>query len=84
MEIFFLVHSTKNDDGYIQVLSSPLHPHLQLTFPIGDLQLIQKLSVEFTRFGLHLQFTDSTVSATRVPSCFLAREINEVTVAKCV
>ncbi|EFX74534.1 putative MLH3, MutL protein 3 [Daphnia pulex] len=78
LERLMQMHSTKNDDGYIQVLSSPLHPHLQLTFPIGDLQLIQKLSVEFTRFGLHLQFSDSTVSATRVPSCFLAREINEI------
>ena len=80
---FTLVHSTKNDAGYIQVLSSPLHPHLGLSFPFGELQLIQKLSVEFTRYGLHLQFSDSIVLVTRVPSCFLAREMNEVISMMC-
>ncbi|KAK4037174.1 hypothetical protein OUZ56_029215 [Daphnia magna] len=78
LERLLQIHSTKNDDGFVLVQSSPIQPHLSLSFHSRDLEIIQKLSVEFTRYGLHMQISDSTVVVTRVPACFLAREINEV------
>ncbi|KAI9552299.1 putative MLH3 [Daphnia sinensis] len=78
LERLLQMHSTKSDDGYVQVQSSPIQPHLLLSFHSRDLEVIQKLSLELTRYGLHVQISDSTVVVTRVPACFLAREINEV------
>ncbi|XP_057376522.1 DNA mismatch repair protein Mlh3-like isoform X2 [Daphnia carinata] len=78
LERLMQMHSTKNEDGYVQVQSSPIQPHLSMSFYSQDLEMIQKLSVEFTRYGLHMQFSDSSVVVTRVPACFLAREINEI------
>lgn len=75
-----LVHSTQDDNGYIQVQSSPLHPHLKLSLPFRDFEIIRKLCAELSRYGLQLQFSDDSteVSVTSVPACFLAREMNEV------
>lgn len=74
----YLVHSTKDERGHMLVQSSPLHPYLLLTFPQEDFSAIQKLSVDFERFGLHMLFNDLKIYVTHVPSCYLAREVNEV------
>lgn len=46
--------------------------------PSEDLMLVSKLSAEFERFGLHVTVNEAMVNVSRVPTCFLAREANEV------
>lgn len=76
--LFDLGHSNIDAEGFIQINSSSLHPHLQLPFHVEDLEIIKQLDVEFCRYGLGLQHKDSSVLVTHAPTCFLAREIGEV------
>jgi len=73
------VHTGKDDNGFIQIQSSPLQPHFQLTFAPNETVILQKCKDILICFGLSLTVTDEvSVLVTRVPSCFLERETSEV------
>ena len=73
------MHSKKDSHGFIQIQSSPLQPHLQLTFTPRETDVLRKLTEKLIGFGLSLTIANETnIFVTRVPSCFLERETSEV------
>ena len=75
-------YSTKDENGCIQIQSSQLHPHLDVTLEPAEMDVVRKLKDNLNCFGLKLLVTDdnssSSISITHIPSCFLVRELSEV------
>lgn len=73
------VHSKKDSNGFVRIQSSPLQPHLQLTFTLHEIDVLRKLKDKLSNFGLSLTVTNEVdIFVTHIPSCFLEREASEV------
>lgn len=63
----------------MHIKSSPVHPFLELELNAEDMEKLQLLQSDLTRFGLQWRIHDlNQISITHVPACFLSRETTEV------
>ena len=79
--MFFLVHSNRDSDDQLRIRSSAIHPHFNLSLASDEIETLQTSIEHLHRIGLNLIIANNVdVIVTSVPTCFLERESNEVTV----
>jgi len=83
--ILFSVHSNRDSGDQLRIRSSAIHPHFNLSLAPDEIEMLQKSIEHLHRIGLNLTIVNNVdVMVTRVPTCFLERESNEVTVKKSI